>query len=117
MVWKAPTSRRILSAHPLEAAMKTTTFERFAGYCAILAGIAGFLYSVSFVVLARSAPAASALLIPLFLTLSGLLAVGALVGLYQRVQPSGPGFALLALGLGLAGALCAAVHAGHALSK
>jgi hypothetical protein len=55
MVWKAPASGRILSAHPLEAAMKTTAFERFAGLCAILAGIAGFLYSMYFVVLARSA--------------------------------------------------------------
>jgi hypothetical protein len=35
--------------------MKTTAFERFAGLCAILAGIAGFLYSMYFVVLARRA--------------------------------------------------------------
>jgi hypothetical protein len=117
MIWKGAASWRILSAHPLEAAMKTTAFERFAGVCAILAGIAGFLYSVSFIVLARSAPAAAGLLVPLFLTLSGLLAAGALVGLYQRVQPTEPGFALLALGLGLAGALGAAVHGGYDLSN
>jgi len=100
--------------------MKTTAFERFAGLCAILAGIAGFLYSVFFIVQARSAstvPIAVTLLVALFLTLSGLLAAGALVGLYQRVQPTEPGFALLALGLGLAGALGAAVHGGYDLSN
>jgi hypothetical protein len=97
--------------------MKATAFERFAGLCAILAGVSGFLYSVSFIVIAQRAPAAGALLSPLFLVLSGLLAAGALVGVYQRVQPAEPGFALLALGLGLAGALGAAVHGGYDLSN
>src|SRR5438045_4096010 len=117
MVWPGPASWRILNAYPEETAMKTTAFERFAGFCAILAGIAGFLYSLSFIVLARSAPATAGLLSALFLTLSGLLAAVALVGLYQRVQPTEPGFALLALGLGLAGALGAAVHGGYDLSN
>ena len=39
------------------------------------------------------------------------------MGVYQRVQPAEPGFALLALGLGLAGALGAAVHGGYDLSN
>ena len=97
--------------------MKSTAFERFAGLCAILAGVAGFLYSVSFIVIAQRAPTLGGLLSPLFLVLSGLLAAGALVGVYQRVQPAEPGFALLALGLGLAGALGAAVHGGYDLSN
>jgi hypothetical protein len=101
----------------METAMKTTPFDRFAGLCAILAGITGFIYSVSFVVLAQSAPSVAALLTPLCLTLSGLLAAAALVGLYLRVQAVEPGFALLALGLGLAGALGAAVHGGYDLSN
>ncbi len=97
--------------------MKVTAFERFAGLCAILAGLSGFLYSVSFIVIARSAPATGGFLSALFLVLSGLLAAGALTGLYQRLQPAEPGFALLALGLGLAGALGAAVHGGYDLSN
>ncbi len=36
--------------------MNSTSFERFAGLCAILAGVVGFLYSVAFIVIARSAP-------------------------------------------------------------
>ena len=97
--------------------MQATAFERFAGLCAILAGAAGFLYSVSFIVIAQRAPALGGLLSPLFLVLSGLLVTAALVGVYQRVQPTEPGFALLALGLGLAGALGAAVHGGYDLSN
>src|SRR4029079_18743655 len=101
------------SAQSKEADMKTTAFERFAGLWAILAGVAGFLYSVSFIVIAQRAPSLGGVLSALFLVLSGLLAAGALVGVYQRVQPNEPGFALLALGLGLAGALGAAVHGGY----
>ena len=97
--------------------MKTTAFERFAGTCAILAGVSGFIYSVSFIVIARSAPATGGLLSALFLALGGLLSVGALVGLYQRLHAAEPGFALLALGLGLAGALGAAVHGGYDLAN
>jgi hypothetical protein len=97
--------------------MKATAFERFAGTCAILAGISGFLYSASFIVIAQRAPATGGLLSALFLVLSGLLAAVALVGLYQRLHAAEPGFALLALGLGLAGALGAAVHGGYDLSN
>jgi hypothetical protein len=97
--------------------MRVTAFERFAGLCAILAGLSGFLYSVAFVVIARRAPAAAGFLAALFLTLSGLLAAAALVGLYQRLHTADGGFALLALGLGLAGALGAAVHGGFDLAN
>ena len=76
--------------------MKTTAFERFAGICAILAGIAGFLYSLAFIVIARSAPNTSVLLSALFLTLGGLLSAAALSGLYRRVREVEGGFALLA---------------------
>jgi hypothetical protein len=97
--------------------MKATAFERFAGTCAILAGVSGFLYSISFIVIARSAPATGGLLSALFLALGGLLSAGALVGLYERLHAAEPGFALLALGLGLAGALGAALHGGYDLSN
>jgi hypothetical protein len=46
---------------------RSTSFERFAGACAILAGASGFLYAVAFVVLQNS------LLSGLFLMLGGLL--------------------------------------------
>jgi hypothetical protein len=97
--------------------MKTNAFERFAGLCAILAGVSEFLYAVSFIVISRSAPATGGLLSALFLVLTGLLTAAALMGLYRRLHAAEPGFALLALGLGLAGALGAAVHGGYDLSN
>jgi hypothetical protein len=97
--------------------MKATAFERFAGLCAILAGVFGLLYSISFILIAQSAPVTAGLLSPLFLAVAGLLTTAALVGLYQRLQGVDGGFALLALGLGLAGALGATVHGGYDLAN
>lgn len=34
----------------------TSSFERFAGRCAVLAGLAGLLYAIALVIIARSAP-------------------------------------------------------------
>ncbi len=97
--------------------MKTAAFEGFAGFCAILAGLAGFLYSLAFIVIARSAPNAGALLSALFLTLGGLLSAAALSGLYRRVREVDGGFALLALILGVTAALGSALHGGYDLAK
>lgn len=85
--------------------------ERFAGLCAILAGISGFLYSISFVFLKNG------LLIPLFLLLGGLLATVALTALYSRIQAVEATLARLAWILGVVGALGAAVHGGYDLAN
>ncbi len=90
---------------------RSASFERFAGVCAILAGVSGFLYAVAFVVLQ------SALLSGLFLMLTGLLTTAALVGIYERLRETDPSFALLALLLGVAGALGSAVHGGYDLAN
>jgi hypothetical protein len=97
--------------------MHTTASERFAGVAALLAGIAGLLYSVSFVFIARSAPELGGMLSALFLLLSGLLTSAALVGVYGRVRQAEPGLALWAVVLALAGALGAAIHGGYDLSN
>jgi hypothetical protein len=97
--------------------MKVSAFERFAGLCAILAALSGLLYSVSFIIIARSAPALGGLLSALFLMAGGLLSVPALLGLYFRLRAADAGFALLALGLGLAGGLGAAIHGGYDLAN
>ena len=36
--------------------MKATSFDKFAGLCAILAGIVLFVYALAFVVIANRAP-------------------------------------------------------------
>jgi len=97
--------------------MKTTAFEKFVGADAILAGMAGFLYSLSFIVIARSVPNTGALLSALFLTLGGLLSTAALSGLYRRVREVDGGFALLALILGVTAAIGSALHGGYDLAN
>ena len=55
------------------------SFDRFAGICAILAGIAGLLYAISFVVLKNG------MLSALFLMLGGLLSTLVLTAVYLRL--------------------------------
>lgn len=90
---------------------QSASFERFAGASAILAGITGFLYAVSFVVLR------SELLSALFLMLGGLLTTAVLAAVYFRLRETDAAFALFALLLGIAGALGSAVHGGYDLAN
>jgi hypothetical protein len=88
-----------------------TSFEKFAGWSAILAGISGFLYSISFIVLR------SGLLSALFLMLGGLFSAAALTALYQRVRVTESGFALFGFFLSLSAALGSAIHGGYDLAN
>jgi hypothetical protein len=97
--------------------MKSTVFEIFAGWCAVVAGIIGFLYAVAFIVVARSAPEAGALLSALFLTLLGLFASIALTAVYGRLREAAPEFALWAYLLGIFGAIGSTVHGGYDLAN
>src|SRR6185503_5865816 len=87
------------------------SFEKFAGWGAVLAGISGFLYSISFIVLQND------LLSALFLMLGGLFSTAALTALYQRLRATESGFALLGLLLSLTGVLGAAIHGGYDLAN
>ena len=88
-----------------------TSFEKFAGLGAILAGLSGFLYSTSFIVLR------SDLLSALFLMLGGLFSIAALTALYQRLRATESGFALLGLLLTVSAALGSAIHGGYDLAN
>jgi hypothetical protein len=88
-----------------------TSFETFAGWGAILAGLSGFLYSISFIVLQND------LLSALFLMLGGLFSASALTNLYQRLHGTESGFALLGLLFGLSAALGSAIHGGYDLAN
>jgi hypothetical protein len=94
-----------------ELPARSTSFERFAGACAILAGASGLLYAIAFVVLQN------VLLSGLFLMLGGLLTSVALLAVYERLRETDASFALLALVLGLAGSLGSAVHGGYDLAN
>jgi hypothetical protein len=88
-----------------------TSFERFSGWAAILAGISGFIYSVAFIVLQNN------LLSALFLMLGGIFSACALTGLYQRLRGLESGFALLGLLFSLSAALGSAIHGGYDLAN
>src|SRR4051794_20318211 len=91
--------------------MPSTDYERFAGVCAMAAGVLGFVYSVAFVVLKNN------LLSALMLLLIGLLTTAVVVAVYGRLKETDASFALWGLLLGLAGGLGMAVHGGFDLSN
>lgn len=91
--------------------MVSTTFGRFAGASSLLAALSIFLYSVAFVLLRDN------LLSGFFLLATGLLTLPLLVGLYGRLRVTEEHFALLALLLGIAGAIGSAVHGGYDLAN
>ncbi len=93
------------------AGLPDTAYERFAGVCAILAGIAGFLYAVAFILLRNP------LLSAVFLLLTGFLSTAALVAVYRRLRTTDAAFALWALFLGLVGAVGATIHGGYDLAN
>ena len=88
-----------------------TSFEKFAGWAAVLAGISGFLYSIAFIVLQSN------LLSALFLLLGGLFSASALTGLYQHLRETESGFALLGLLLTLSAAVGSTIHGGYDLAN
>ncbi len=90
---------------------QSSSFERFAGLSAILAGITGLLYSISFVLLKND------LLIALFLMLGGVFSTAVLVAVYNRLKETDATFALWALLLSIAGAFGAIIHGGYDLAN
>jgi hypothetical protein len=91
--------------------MNGTSFNRFAGWASILAGVAGIGYAIAFVLLKNAELSA------LFLTLAPLLAVAGLVAVFVRVRQVDAGFATVALALGAFGSLAASSHGALDLSN
>src|SRR5881227_2657094 len=87
------------------------SFERFAGLSAVLAGITGLLYSMSFVLLKND------VLIALFLMLGGVFSTAVLVAVYNRLKETDATFPLWALLLSIAGAFGAIIHGGDDLAN
>ena len=90
-----------------------SSFERLAGYCAIGSGVGGFLYSIAFVVIARSAPAFGTGSSWVLLMLGGFLTAVVMVALYERLRDIDRSIALLALLLAVVAALGSAIHGGY----
>ncbi len=97
--------------------MKTVSYRHTAYPSAWLAGVCGFLYSVSFVLIAKASPNLGAGLSGFFLLAGGIVGASALLGLYLRLEPMGGGYALWALLFGITGALIAMLHGGYDLAN
>jgi hypothetical protein len=93
------------------ATAQVSSFERFAGVCAILAGVVGLLYSISFVILKND------VLIAIFLMLGGVLSTSVLVAVYNRLRETDATFPLWALLLSIVGAFGAIIHGGNDLAN
>lgn len=87
------------------------TFWQAAWMTSILAGLSALAYAYYFVI------ARDPMMYSLFLLLTGLLSIKPLVALYSRLKEVEENFALIALILGIAGALGAAVHGGYDLAN
>ncbi len=94
-----------------DGAASSTSFERFGGLCAVLAGAGSLLYSFSFIVLR------SASLSALFLLLGGFLSLSVFVAVSQRFLQTHAAFARWAFLLGIVGALGALIHGGYDLAN
>jgi hypothetical protein len=93
------------------------TFERFAGICALIVGVGGIAYAITFVVvLGGDAGEGIATANAVFLLLGGLLSTAVLVAVYRRVRDTDPSFAAWALLLGMLGAAGAMIHGGFDLA-
>ena len=90
--------------------MRSKSFERFAGLAAIVSAIGGVAYGVAFVLLANK------LLYSILMMLGGLLGAVIMVALYQRLREVDESLALLALLIGVVGALGSVAHGGYDLA-
>lgn len=86
-------------------------YERFAGVCALGAGVGSLLYSVAFVILKQPA------LYSALLMIGGLVMPAVLVGVYSRVRAAGAELAGLALLLGVVAALGSLSHGAYDLAN
>ena len=97
--------------------MASRTFERSSGATAVAVGVGGLLYSIAFVIVARSAPDAGRFLSSLFLLLGGVLGIQVMAALYRRLRDVDAGFALVGFMFGFAGALGSTIHGAYDLAN
>ena len=96
--------------------MNKIAYRHTAYPSAWLAAASGFLYSVSFVIVARNNAGLGEGLSGFFLLIGGILGASALLGLYERLHAGSGVYAAWALVFGLAGSLMATLHGGYDLA-
>lgn len=90
--------------------MSSAAFDRFAGVCALFVGVAGLVYSATFVAVLERGSSTAIVVNALFLLLGGLASTAVVLALYARLRATDPMFALWAALLGIVAALGSAVH-------
>jgi len=117
--WRVPSSTDQPAEGEMDHATPSPAYNRFAGTCAVIAGVAGFAYAVAFIglVLTGAAPELGVGIASALLLIGSLLTAAALSALYPHLRAVDPGFALLALILGIGGSIGAAVHGGFDLAN
>jgi hypothetical protein len=95
--------------------MRSASFDRFGGICAVLLGIGGLVYAILFAFVVAGSPTWVTGLWLTFLLAGGLLTTIVTVALYQRLRETDEGVALWALLLGFAAAVGGFVHAAYQL--
>jgi hypothetical protein len=93
------------------------TTARLPGLAALAVAAANLGYATSFLIVRPDNADAGGAAASAFLLAGGLLALPALLGLYETVRDRDPQLALLAALLGVAGALGAAIHGGYDLAN
>lgn len=96
--------------------MTRLAYRHTAYPSAWLAAVAGFLYSIFFVLSSRSVSFAGGWA-AFFLLVGGVLGASALLGLYERLAGSGGGYALWAIVFGVTAAIAATLHGGFDLAE
>jgi hypothetical protein len=100
-----------------EAVGRTTvSFERLAAGAAFFVGLGGLVYAVLFIALVEGATGTENELWFALLMVGGLATVPVLVAVYERLRASDPSLALVALLLGLGGALGGVLHGAYELA-
>jgi hypothetical protein len=95
--------------------MRTVSFERFAGLASILVVLGAVLYSIFFIWVVEGGGSNVRAVWYFLLMLGGIGTVPVLVALFHRLREVDPGFALVALLLGLGAALGAVLHGSYNL--
>jgi hypothetical protein len=88
----------------------TATFQRFSGWCAVLAGAASLGFTVSFSVVVQEGERWAQWVSAVTLTAGALVTLPVLVALHARLREPEVQFALVGLLLGVAGVIATAIH-------
>jgi hypothetical protein len=91
----------------------TRSFQRFAGWCALLVAITGVVFTIAFAIVVRDGTHSAKWVSAIALVAVGLVAVPVWLALSDRLGSAEPQFARLGLAAGVVGSLGAALHGAY----